>query len=72
MGFSGCTMDGTTLTGKQVWVWVGFKNGLPENVLGVTIVENATGTAVGDGSLVLDKLTGCPPATSPPAAATSR
>ena len=61
MGFSGCTKDGTTLSGTQVWVWVGFKNAQAANVLGVTIVDKAGGSEVGDGSLELDKLTGCDP-----------
>ena len=61
MGFSGCTKDGTTLSGTQVWVWVGFKNAQAANVLGVTIVDKAGGSQVGDGSLELDKLTGCDP-----------
>ena len=61
MGFGGCAKDGTTLSGTQVWVWVGFKNAQAANVLGVTIVDKAGGTEVGDGSLELDKLTGCDP-----------
>jgi hypothetical protein len=61
MGFSGCSKDGTTLNGSQVWVWVGFKNGQAANVLGVTIVNKAGGSEVGDGSLELDKLNGCDP-----------
>jgi hypothetical protein len=61
MGFSGCSKDGSTLTGSQVWVWVGFKNGQADTVLGVTIIDKTSGSEVGDGSLELDKLTGCDP-----------
>lgn len=61
MGFSGCVEDGSSLSGNQVWVWVGFKNGGASNVLGVTIVSKATKAAVGDGSLELDQLNGCDP-----------
>jgi len=61
MGFSGCVDDGTRLSGDQVWVWVGFKNGQASTVIGVTIISNATKSAVGDGSLELDQLVGCDP-----------
>jgi len=61
MGFSGCVDDGTHLSGNQVWVWVGFKNGQASTVLGVTIVSQATKSAVADGSLELDRLVGCDP-----------
>ena len=61
MGFSGCVDDGTRLSGNQVWVWVGFKNGQASTVIGVTIVSQATKAAVGDGSLELDQLIGCDP-----------
>jgi hypothetical protein len=61
MGFSGCVDDGTHLSGDQVWVWVGFKNGLASTVLGVTIVSQATKSPVADGSLELDRLIGCDP-----------
>jgi hypothetical protein len=61
MGFSGCVDDGTHLSGNQVWVWVGFKNGQASTVLGVTIVSEATKSAVADGSLELDRLIGCDP-----------
>ena len=61
MGFSGCVDDGSRLSGNQVWVWVGFKNGQASTVIGVTIVSQATHSAVGDGSLELDQLVGCDP-----------
>ncbi|HLY35187.1 MAG TPA: hypothetical protein VKU35_00575 [Candidatus Limnocylindria bacterium] len=61
MNFDGCAKDGSTLRATQVWVWVGFKNGQASNVLGVTIVARSSGSAVGDGSLELDKLNGCDP-----------
>jgi hypothetical protein len=61
MGFSGCVDDGTHLSGDQVWVWVGFKNGQASTVLGVTIVSQATKSPVADGSLELDRLIGCDP-----------
>lgn len=61
MGFSGCVDDGTHLSGNQVWVWVGFKNGQASTVLGVTVVSQATKSAVADGSLELDRLSGCDP-----------
>ena len=64
MGFSGCVDDGTHLSGNQVWVWVGFKNGQASTVLGVTIVSQATKSAVADGSLELDRLVGCDPGKS--------
>jgi hypothetical protein len=60
MGFSGCAEDGTRLSGNQVWVWVGFKNGRASTVIGITIVSQATKTAVGDGSVELDQV-GCAP-----------
>ena len=61
MGFSGCAKDGSHLSGDQVWVWVGFKNGQASTVLGVTIVSKASNSPVADGSLELDRLVGCDP-----------
>jgi len=61
MGFSGCAEDGTHLSGNQVWVWVGFENGQASTVIGVTIVNQATKTAVADGSVELDQISGCDP-----------
>ena len=61
MGFDGCDVDGTTLDRGQVWVWVGFKNGQADNVIGVRIVSKESGSPVQDGSLELDKLSGCNP-----------
>ena len=64
MGFSGCATDGTHLRGNQVWVWVGFENGQASTVIGVTIVNQATKAAVGDGSVELDQIPGCDPGKS--------
>jgi hypothetical protein len=61
MGFKGCTQDGSTLTGNKVWVWVGFTNGKAENLIGVSVVNKATGSVEQDGSLTLDRLSGCDP-----------
>lgn len=61
MGFKGCDVDGSTLDRGQVWVWVGFKNGSPDNVIGVTILSKDSNQAVADGSLTLDQLSGCNP-----------
>lgn len=61
MSFSGCAEDGSTINGTQVWVWLGFKQGQSTDVLGVTIVDHASGSSVGDGSLELSKLSGCEP-----------
>jgi hypothetical protein len=48
----GCSSSGASVTGRSVWVWVGFRKGNDADVLGVSVV-NATGTSVGDGSLSL-------------------
>jgi hypothetical protein len=58
MDFHGCTDDGTTITGSKVWIWVGFRNARASDVMGVTILQHADGSSVGDGSLELTNI-GC-------------
>jgi len=53
----GCNSSGATISGGSVWVWVGFRKGNDTDVLDVTVV-NASGSAVGDGSLSLGSI-GC-------------
>ncbi len=60
MGFQGCAQDGSTISGTQVWIWVGFKKAQSSDVLGVEIVTQA-GESAGDGSVELTKV-GCDPA----------
>jgi hypothetical protein len=62
MSFKGCAEDGSTISSDQVWVWVGFYKAAYNDVIGVNLVEQATGTAVGDGSIQLgqDNI-GCKP-----------
>jgi hypothetical protein len=62
MSFKGCAEDGSTISSDQVWVWVGFYKAAYNDVIRVNLVEQATGTAVGDGSTQLgqDNI-GCKP-----------
>ncbi|MDP9272255.1 MAG: hypothetical protein M3O93_01785, partial [Chloroflexota bacterium] len=62
MSFKGCAEDGSTISSDQVWVWVGFYKAAYNDVIGVNLVEQATGAAVGDGSIQLgqDNI-GCKP-----------
>ena len=53
----GCNSSGATISGGSVWVWVGFRKGNDTDVLDVTVVD-ASGSAVGDGSLSLGSI-GC-------------
>jgi hypothetical protein len=54
----GCNSSGSTVSGGSVWVWVGWRNGSGEDVLGATIV-NSSGTAVTDNSIELGSIRGC-------------
>jgi hypothetical protein len=60
MDFKGCAEDGSTITTSRIWVWVGFKNALSTDVIGVSVVSQADGSSVGDGSLELSNI-GCKP-----------
>jgi len=58
---AGVMVDGAGLQPSSKGARVGFKNGQASTVIGVTIVSQATHSAVGDGSLELDQLVGCDP-----------
>jgi hypothetical protein len=62
MSFSGCAEDGSTISSDQVWVWIGFYKAAYNDVIAVTLVEQASGAAAGDGSIQLgqDNI-GCKP-----------
>jgi hypothetical protein len=64
MSFKGCAQDGSTISSDQVWVWVGFYKAAYNDVIGVKLVEKATGAAAGDGATPLgqDNI-GCKPDT---------
>ena len=64
MSFKGCAQDGSTISSDQVWVWVGFYKAAYNDVIGVKLVEKASGAAVGDGATPLgqDNI-GCKPDT---------
>ncbi len=60
MDFHGCKKDGSTISGSQVWIWVGFQKARSSDVLGVAILNHADGSSVGDGSVELTNI-GCTP-----------
>lgn len=51
----GCDSSGASVSEGSIWVWVGFRKGTDDDVLGVTIL-NALGQPVGDGSLSLEAI----------------
>jgi hypothetical protein len=51
----GCNASGASVSGGSIWVWIGWRKGTPDDVLGVTIL-NASGNTVGNGSLALSSL----------------
>jgi hypothetical protein len=54
----GCNSSGSTISGGSVWVWIGWRNGSGEDVLGATIVDSS-GTTVDDSSIELGSINGC-------------
>ncbi len=60
MDFHGCTQDGSTVSGSKIWIWVGFRNARSSDVIGVTVLDHADGSSVGDGSIELVNI-GCKP-----------
>jgi hypothetical protein len=60
MDFHGCKQDGSTISGSKVWIWVGFRNARSSDVMGVTVLDHADGSSVGDGSIELTNI-GCTP-----------
>jgi hypothetical protein len=56
MTSDGCVEDGSTLSGDTVWVWAGFTKGTGEDVVGVTLVDSASGDEIQDASLELSRV----------------
>ncbi len=56
MNRNGCAVSGSTITGNEVWVWIGFTKGNGSDVVGVTLVDTADSSSVGDASLELSKI----------------
>ena len=54
----GCNSSGATVSGGSVWVWIGWREGNGDDVLGATIVDSS-GTAVADASIQLGSIQGC-------------
>ncbi len=60
MDFHGCKEDGSTISTTKIWIWVGFQKARSSDVMGVTVLDHADGSSVGDGSLELTQI-GCTP-----------
>jgi hypothetical protein len=53
----GCESSGAQIAaGDKLWVWIGFTKGTNDDVLGITLVDTASGEAVADASYELAKL----------------
>jgi len=53
----GCGSSGAQIAaGDKLWVWIGFTKGTNDDVLGITLVDTASGEAVADATYELAKL----------------
>jgi hypothetical protein len=54
---TGCDSSGTQIAaGDPLWVWIGFKRGTNDDVIGITVVDTASGSSVADASYELARL----------------
>ncbi|HET8587615.1 MAG TPA: hypothetical protein VFM74_07045, partial [Candidatus Limnocylindria bacterium] len=56
-GPDGCGSSGAQVAaGDALWVWIGFKKGTSDDVLGISLVNTESGESVADASYELAKL----------------
>jgi hypothetical protein len=58
MSFDGCVVDGTTITGRLMWVWIGFDDADGSDI--ITLTLRSEGQTIDQQEKVLGEVLGCP------------
>ena len=58
MSFDGCDVDGSTITGRLMWVWIGFNDALGSDT--ITLTLESEGQTIDQQEKVLGEVVGCP------------
>jgi hypothetical protein len=58
MSFDGCVVDGSTITGRLMWVWIGFDDADGSDT--ITLTLDSEGQTIDQQEKVLGEVVGCP------------
>jgi hypothetical protein len=58
MSFDGCVVDGSTITGRLMWVWIGFDDADGSDT--ITLTLRSEGQTIDQQEKVLGEVVGCP------------
>ena len=58
MSFDGCVVDGSTITGRLMWVWIGFDDADGSDT--ITLTLRSEGQTIDQQEKVLGEVLGCP------------